>query len=412
MNTGVNSNQFEVVENQETLILQDSPLKSKIFESNDKIALMEEIQRKTPKEWQEMIEEARRDPSVLAFLSLYPNFWRPDQREPFFRMLKETEGERKTRLPYPLENKPAQELKIILPQIAVAQLSYGCTGACEFCDVAAPFPRVDGENTLEHLTLDQIKNLSEEYKKTSQRIKTALIHWASDPLDNPEIAGILEELRMVIWREFGFVTHLPKDGIPMLPDVLKTNVTFEISVTNNNLKRVKEAVRTELREKIKNCFDLPSEMPKDGSEDTRIRVDGAFIRTFGTTPKIHTLGKAMMQRRHPENKSGKGCRTGAMLTPLGLFNKIEQVVPDDHYPFGDIISPVETLEKLDAKQYIDAPVEKLLRHTVVANFGDNKYPKHRNTSVSFVVIDAENQDYFVLIKRQDKRWIIERIEKL
>ena len=72
-------------------------------------------------------------------------------------------------------------------------------------------------------------------------------------------------------------------------DEQRTTVSEVFTQFILNLKRVKEAVRTELREKIKNCFDLPSEMPKDGSEDARIRVDGAFIRTFGTTPKIHTL---------------------------------------------------------------------------------------------------------------------------
>jgi len=419
MSLDTNSNQAESTKSQvEKLTTQDSPLKSRIFESNDKIALMEEIQKKTPEEWQEIIEEARRDPSVLAFLSLYPNFWRPDQREVFFRMLKETEEERKTRLPYPLENKSRQELDIILSQLIITQLSYGCTGACDFCAFAAPLPRVDGQNTLEHFTLDQIKALAEEYEqKTPKKIYQLMPYLASDPLSNPEIAEILTELERFT-TNISLVTNLPKNSEESFSKILATNRSLNISVTHSNLERVRKAIQTILEYKNpREELSLPNSLPKDNSKDLRIAISSSSVSIIedfsGETklfPKDNTVGVAMMKRQHPENEASCSCFTGVMLTPVGLFNKIEKVTPDDHYPFGDIICPIETIESPDLDSLIGKPIETLLRQTIVKKIDDG-YAPLRSQNLPFTIIDSSGQEHLIIASRQNKRWIIESIQE-
>ncbi len=77
---------------------------------------------------------------------------------------------------------------------------------------------------------------------------------------------------------------------------------------------------------------------------------------------------------------------------------------DNHYPFGDIICPIEGIEEVkNPENLVGRPLENLLRHAVPLGKYDEKQPTTQ--SLNLTVVDAKRK-WSVRAERRDKRWII------
>jgi hypothetical protein len=377
-----------------------------IYTGGDRMQLMDEINRMDDEGWTQLLKAAEYDPTVLAFLALWPRFWKGNKAKMFYEFLAETrEGRLANDLPFPLAGRSPSELQIILRELVVFQKTYGCTQACSFCDVAAPYPRVNGEDSLEHLGVSQITSVYRLAASSSASF-SPMPYWASEFMNHPQALDIVNGLKKMA----PLVSHVPVGSEESLAEILKKQGGGRISVTGRNLLRVRrliELVYADDVDQVLEELDLPESLPADGSGDFSLYLyvaDSLVIRS--PQPKVQTLGANMRKGEHPESLPAFGCQSGVMLTPLGLYNKVHNVAPDAHYPFGDLIVPLDSLMPIEAPRHlIGLPVEVLLRHVVVCeNHVSGAIAKRQSKIID--VKDAKGEKWRAHLRREGRRWIV------
>jgi hypothetical protein len=391
---------------QETAGLLENYWLSKIYSGGDKLAQMEEINEMSDEEWLALLEVAKTSPPILAFLALYPRFW-PKKAPAFYKMLEETRSDRLSKkLPAALDGRSSEELIIILTHLSANQISYGCTGACSFCDVAAPYPRVDGEDSLEHMPARQMEELywQHYFLKVPYLGNVQTLYWASDPASHPELIEIVEIQEEARGKPATIVTHLPEGSEQNVLNFVNASIPgrgVRISVTRSNFDKVKEVV----------ALPHDIEKPRTGIEGFSVVINSNGIFGFATvdmnesSPKINTLGANMRRGGHPEGETALGCQSGVMLTPLGLYSTVHAVNPDENYPFGDIIVPLESLTTITSpEEFIGRPAEELLKQVVVHN--DETIKLAATEELNLYVIDGSKKIWALKVIRKDKNWLV------
>lgn len=108
--------------------------------------------------------------------------------------------------------------------------------------------------------------------------------------------------------------------------------------------------------------------------------------------------------KHPEGERAFGCQSGVMLTPLGLYSKVHGVNPDENYPFGDIVVPIDKIEGItEPSAFIGKPVERLLKMVIVHG---SYYQRASITDpITFKVTDKTGKIWAVKMVRSNKQWI-------
>lgn len=382
----------------------------KIYSGGDKLAQMQEIKDLPDPEWMGLLEIAKVTPPILAFLALYPRFL-GKKAGAFYTMLEETRPKRLAKsMPAPFADIHWKTLGFMLPHLTVTQLSYGCTEACSFCDVAAPYPRVEGKDSLEHIPLEQMEELYDWYDSfriTFEHV-TQMTYWASDPASHPQFNAIAKLQERTLGLSTTIVSHLPKDGIETIVAFLKDRIpgrSLRISTTRRNYERV-----TDLLGRMRLGNPLPKPASNSDGQNLVVGQDplvGLPIRSISESHvKTETLGANMGYGTHPEGKKAFGCQSGVMLTPLGLYSKVHQVNPDENYPFGDIIVPIDKITEItDPNVFIGKPVEELLKTVVV--HGTYCQRDSITDPITFKVTDKSGKVWSVKMVRKEKRWITE-----
>lgn len=403
-----------MVQHKETLAVAPKDLRTywleKIYSGGDKLAQMQEIKDLPDSEWMELLEIAKKNPPILAFLALYPRFF-GKKAGAFYKMLEETRPTRLAKsMPAPFADIHWKTLGLMLPHLTVTQLSYGCTEACSFCDVAAPYPRVDGKDSLEHIPVEQMEALYDWYDSfriTFEHV-TQMTYWASDPASHPNFNAIAKLQESALRRSTTIVSHVPKDGIETIVAFLKDRIagrSLRISTTRRSYDRV-----TDLLGKLGSGNPLPK--PASNSDGQNLAIGrhpffGFPVReAFGSHVKTETLGANMGYGTHPEGQPAFGCQSGVMFTPLSLYSKVHSVNPDENYPFGDIIVPIDKIAEItNPNVFIGKPVEELLKMVIV----HGTYCKRDSITdpITFKVTDKSGKVWSVKMVRKEKRWITE-----
>lgn len=384
----------------------------KIYGGGDKLAQMQELKDLPDAEWMELLEIAKFTPPILAFLGLYPRFL-GKKAGAFYKMLEETRPKRLTQsMPAPFEGIHWRTLGLILPHLTVTQISYGCTEACSFCDVAAPYPRVEGKDSLEHIPVEQMEELYDWYKSFRITFKhlAQMMYWASDPASHPQFNEIAKLQERALRLPTTIVSHVPTDGISTIVAFLQDRIpgrSIRISTTRRNFERV-----TDLLGRMGLGNPLLKPASNSGGQNFSVGYDPLIglphRQVFEPHVKTETLGANMRHGIHPEGQQAYGCQSGVMLTPLGLYSKIHKVNPDENYPFGDIVVPIEKIEDItNPSTFIGRPVEQLLRMVVVHG---TYYDRDSITDpITFKVTDKSGKVWIVKMVRESKRWIVESL---
>jgi hypothetical protein len=411
------------IDREATEKLSLAELRDSITTNADKILLMELINELSDTEWQEILNAAKTDRQLLAFLALWPRFWKRSHQKAFFRFLEETRPERmEGGLPFPMMSMSPGEYPIILPHMIVQQMTYGCSQACSFCDVAAPYPRVDGRDSLEHLPYGQIRNLAETYALFNIELVDGLMsYWASDPFEHPQIEAITNLIGDKLKQLPNFVSHAPKAGMAAMARLIKSGtIHLRLSATSRNIERINTLLREIFGEDVDHMeptgeFDpfpgpFPNRLPADNSKDFSVSLSYGGKPTRRHQPKKKTLGTSVKKGEHANDDPAFGCQSGVMLTPLGLYSKLHKVGVSRENPFGDIVVPLGTLQPIDSEAQIRGiTVEELLSKVVTV--GSYQRTKTPNTTFTFKVIDANKETWNIVARSESGQWVVAAARK-
>ncbi len=327
---------------------------------------------------EEFMAKELNDPSFSAFFSYWEK-WLPVRYQKIIDKIitenREENGFFSNSLPLALDkyfSKP--ELDILFSNTGAIQLTFGCSGGCQFCGLDAP------EGIREHIPFFQLSNLFHKFNFSLKK-SDPFLYWASEPHDYSYRKWLrkktYKDVHNLASRQLGYQPHIT------------TRISFDKQWFDFVSKRGK---RSRL-----SVFGSSLEKIKELKKKTTIELYGKN--------RNHYQGLGMsFQKDIPHKKRplvGIGCFNGVLLTPRGIYNII-QVPVSSKYPQGQVVMPVTAVNGKEIK--IGDKLDDVLGRSVVRYC--KLIRKIERMAVPFLTICQDSSNYDIAV---DKNLIIQAI---